>query len=630
MYDDTPRGNQPPANVNDLGSMYNSRDTSASSFTNLNDSSARLLHNTSNPNFSSGALAAGVGGRRASGYSRPSPQAYNRYPNGDASGSDMYSTSPPQNSSLVDDIENINRLEAVAFAGPTAGDHDFALSKEDKEIDDFLHYPLPTKDAKKLSYFVGGEGFMQLLFLIFLISGTGMLFIGLPILTYTGHNALASTSDNGITNHKFRSLSLLRHRSLVDPDTPQDAYKKDTKSSGTLDLVFSDEFNTPGRTFYEGDDQFWEASDLHYAATSDYEYYDADVPTTANGTLRLRMDAFFSHNLNLRSGMITSWNKMCFKGGRIEVSASLGGKPGTPGLWPGIWTIGNLVRPGYLATSDGVWPYAYNSCDAGITPNQSDPTGLSFLGGQRLPNCACEGQEDKHPSIGTGRGAPEIDCLEGTFGSGIPYNGSINMESMPVASQSLQTAPYDVYYYPNYDYVVVYNQSVSSVNGWTGGVYQQALSVATQLNNTWLSNNAYQTYGFDYEPGYGPESYISWFVGDAYTWTMYQPAISRNGNVGPRGVSEEPLIIVLNMGISPTWVYFYWNQLTFPQTQYIDYVRIYQNTSDSSKHEIGCDPEGYPTTEYIERHPNAYRNYNATSWEMAGYKRPKNKLMDGC
>jgi hypothetical protein len=29
-------------------------------------------------------------------------------------------------------------------------------------------------------------------------------------------------------------------------------------------LVFSDEFNTDGRSFYPGDDPYWEAADLHY------------------------------------------------------------------------------------------------------------------------------------------------------------------------------------------------------------------------------------------------------------------------------------------------------------------------------------------------------------------------------
>ena len=32
--------------------------------------------------------------------------------------------------------------------------------------------------------------------------------------------------------------------------------------------------------------------------------------------------------------------------------------------------IGNLGRPGYGATTDGVWPYTYDSCDVGTLPHQ--------------------------------------------------------------------------------------------------------------------------------------------------------------------------------------------------------------------------------------------------------------------
>ena len=74
---------------------------------------------------------------------------------------------------------------------------------------------------------------------------------------------------------------------------------------------------------------------------------------------------------------------------------------------------GNLGRPGYLALTEGVWPYTYDSCDAGITPNQSSPDGISYLPGQRLNKCTCPGEA--HPNRGVGRGAPEIDALEGKF-----------------------------------------------------------------------------------------------------------------------------------------------------------------------------------------------------------------------
>ena len=53
---------------------------------------------------------------------------------------------------------------------------------------------------------------------------------------------------------------------LIDIDTPTSAYTT-TSLSGDgieMELVFSDEFNTDGRTFYAGDDPYWEAVDLHY------------------------------------------------------------------------------------------------------------------------------------------------------------------------------------------------------------------------------------------------------------------------------------------------------------------------------------------------------------------------------
>lgn len=54
--------------------------------------------------------------------------------------------------------------------------------------------------------------------------------------------------------------------------------------------------------------------------------------------------------------MLQSWNKFCFTGGYIEVSLSLPGSPTIPGFWPGAWTMGNLGRAGYGATTDGTWP----------------------------------------------------------------------------------------------------------------------------------------------------------------------------------------------------------------------------------------------------------------------------------
>lgn len=46
-------------------------------------------------------------------------------------------------------------------------------------------------------------------------------------------------------------------RLLIDPDTPIHERTRTSMEGETWHLVFSDEFNTPGRTFYPGEDPFW-------------------------------------------------------------------------------------------------------------------------------------------------------------------------------------------------------------------------------------------------------------------------------------------------------------------------------------------------------------------------------------
>lgn len=55
---------------------------------------------------------------------------------------------------------------------------------------------------------------------------------------------------------------------LIDKDTPKDVYTKPSWKTGEeMELVFSDEFNEDGRSFYPGDDPYWEAVDLWYWGT---------------------------------------------------------------------------------------------------------------------------------------------------------------------------------------------------------------------------------------------------------------------------------------------------------------------------------------------------------------------------
>jgi len=129
----------------------------------------------------------------------------------------------------------------------------------------------------------------------------------------------------------------------------------------------------------------------------------------------------------------------------MEASISLPGRGDVSGFWPGFWAMGNLGRPGYAATTDGMWPYSYHDiCDAGITPNQSDPSGLSYLPGMRLPACTCLGED--HPNPGRSRSAPEIDAIEAS----VTVLNPGEAQQVGTASQSFQCAPFDVFYQPDY------------------------------------------------------------------------------------------------------------------------------------------------------------------------------------
>jgi len=540
-------------------------------------------------------------------------------------------------------LDDLRGLPKAAEKG-----YNFPMHLDEKEPDDDLHMPYPDDDKNlkpKVKDYFARDQICSFIGLILMVLGLMGIFIVLPVLCFNGLVSVSSGSekplDTGkhdgetwafVNNLKYPLLSKIR-TGLIDPTTPQSAMRRRGVDGDELHLVFSDEFNGHNRTFYPGDDPFWTAQDLWYGATRDLEWYDPDAATTSDGTLVLQLDKFDNHNLQYRSAMLNSWNQICFKGGALEVSISLAGPAGTPGLWPGAWTMGNLGRPGYQASTEGVWPYTYDSCDAGITPNQSSTDGLSGLPGQRLPSCVCPGED--HPTPGKGRGAPEIDVIEGSVD---PHN------KLPLITQSYQVAPFDIWYRPNYDFLEIPNYNTTQMNTYCGGPFQQAISGTTTLNKGWFDGWQYQKYAVEYTPGTGQRSQIAWFVGEDTSYRLTGDAVGPNGNVNSRIVSEEPMSIILNLGFSQAWTEIDWAHLKFPTTMHVDYVRWYQKAGEYS---VTCDPPGYETTEYIKKHPKAYYNNNLTvrhsslqmwqgntnhqqTWDQTGYGWPKHKLNSNC
>lgn len=528
----------------------------------------------------------------------------------------------PSRAGSEDDLSlNTQTVSEKYNITPSAG---LLLFPEDVEKDDYLHEPDPADKEPRDCNIWNRRGMLNVGGLALLTLGLLMLFIGYPILTFaqklidpTGNACSKDPNCIDVKQDLFKNI----RKGLIDPDTPDSVKSRTSYYSGKKQkLVFSDEFNKDGRTFYDEDDPYFQAMDFWYGVTQDLEWYDPDAVTTKDGTLNIKFEAFANHDLDYRSGMLQSWNKLCFKGGHLEASISLPGRGDTVGFWPGFWAMGNLGRPGFAATTDGMWPYSYSdTCDAGITANQSSTDGINYLPGMKMPACTCNGED--HPNPGKSRSAPEIDVIEAS-NHPLPTG-----EYIGVVSQSCQLAPFDIWYQPNYDFFEVYDHSTTTINPYAGGPYQQAISGLANLNNDWYDGNAYQKYAFDYSPG--EEGYVTWFVGDDPTWTLDARAIGPNGNIAQRTIPEEPMAIIINFGMSDSFSTINTTGIasTLPATMRIDYIRIYQ---DEDSEMMTCDPPNYPTTEYIAQHPEPYANVNLTRWHQTDYDWPKNSLVHKC
>ncbi|OQR88728.1 beta-glucan synthesis-associated protein [Thraustotheca clavata] len=234
----------------------------------------------------------------------------------------------------------------------------------------------------------------------------------------------------------------------VDADTDKSFYTKVSSRGDIWHLVMSDEFEVEGRQFAYGQDHIWTALDIPDGVNRAMELYSSKNVYTKNGKFYNRVDegpvnvsfwnswsetpGYENKTMHYTAGMVQSWNKFCIQGGFVEVSAMLPGainkesinphilgykwapppvnkitindKDRIPDIrfyptWPGLWLMGNLGRALFAASTNRMWPWTYNECDERYRTNQ------------RISAC------DPNPGYGLnpyqGRGAPEIDILEG-------------------------------------------------------------------------------------------------------------------------------------------------------------------------------------------------------------------------
>ncbi|KAG6855509.1 hypothetical protein H0H87_001844 [Tephrocybe sp. NHM501043] len=544
-------------------------------------------------------------------------------------------------------------------------EYDLAMDELDPlDEEDLMHDPT-AKGYMKTSF--SWRGALNVVVLVSLILGLLSLFFLYPVLTFFRNEARNARINGNIhINGTGQAPVLFQMPDLIDPTTPDEARTRVGYDSLKYDLVFSDEFNTDGRTFYPGDDPFWEAVDLWYGVTGDIEWYDPSQVTTSNGSLVITMDSADTlqsgltqgstaplttaenHGLSYRSGMLQSWNKVCFTGGYIEVSVVLPGanaeatgylekttayvKFSNSGQAHGPW--GTSLGRGTLRQRMGCGHIrGYNSCDVGTFPNQTNKDGLgpaaalhsdasrakynyelSWLSGQRASACSCPDSDHPGPSPSVGRGAPEIDIFEAEHSKDTPTGH--------VVSQSAQFAPFTadyVYLNATTDQWEIFSPNVTRPNNYRGSAVQQAVSGIVSLRDDMFQGS----FEYNSDPNNPSDGYIIWQVDGVQSHRMGAAAVSPDqgptgSGVGQRLIPVEPMSIVLNLGMSQNWQNIDFSTLTFPAEFLIDYVRVYQRRGAQN---VGCNPKDYPTKEYIDNHSEAYTNANTTTWN---WEKPKN------
>jgi len=456
--------------------------------------------------------------------------------------------------------------------------------------------------------------------------------------------------------------------SWVDPDSDQYALSTVSLVDGRIfDLVFSDEFNKPGRSFNDGHDPAWTAIHKDDYTNTALQFYDQDkVTTTPDGYLNISTTNEHTNFMALndktlkyqkktktfKSGMLQTWNKFCFTGGIVEVRAKLPGEAHIGGLWPAIWLLGNLARATYVGSSDWIWPWSFDTCDRSLQPKQ------------RISACS----PDPHYGMNsfTGRGAPEIDILEAMPGNAPLPSSKVGK---PYYSTSLQIAPgvdpdkgrgrpgpggppapgqwyehleygpnstVNLFFYGTANAKHLEGQDISPKYSYVS----DAVSGNTQLNpEIWGGFRAFRLEWAlpqdDYTPASGDDveaalGYVRWYMDNELVYGITGDSIAnKTGGTIP----TEPQYMLLNTAMSSSWGFpvpcpagcacscfdcapdaafgpcacgiapGFCDSL--PAHFLIDYVRVWQ-FSDDAQQKVGCSTPERPTKKWIEGHLKDY------------------------
>ncbi|KAL4152181.1 hypothetical protein PRNP1_009115 [Phytophthora ramorum] len=427
---------------------------------------------------------------------------------------------------------------------------------------------------------------------------------GEAFLPITRHNltALQKRWIDPDTDPKFYNLSV--------PAGPQNFpdYGGNASEMNEYTLIFSDEFNSSKRSFEAGFDSKWTALDIRDTTNMGQHYFLPQAVQIDKGNLVITTSKPKKRYRGTKyvSGSVQTWNKFCYTGGYIEVKAILPGKWGIPGTWPAIWIMGNIGRAPFLGSQDGTWPWSFDVCAPFVEKTEKVKQKISACG-----NLTNKHDKSSYPEMYglnpfQGRGATEIDVIEAQIRArDEPAFISTSLQIRPSLSEDMrpgsETLPAPGQWYQG----LKFGEFTRINSDYYGEVGLDSISALTQLETNAFRD--FHLYRLDWSPG--PEGYIRWWLDSAFLFEIPGSALSKwVGDVPPRQLPVEPSYIILSTAVSEKFSPPCDGQICdsiWPSNFTIDYVRVYQGKPNRYT-SVGCNPEAYPTNEWIYSHPVDY------------------------
>lgn len=240
---------------------------------------------------------------------------------------------------------------------------------------------------------------------------------------------------------------------------------------------------------------------------------------------------------------------------------------------PAFWMLGNLARAGYLTSTDGIWPWSYDTCGSSQESAEANLV-------QSISSC----------NNGKGRGSPEIDIIEAQPGDFVLEYGDVQQvdgtwKSMrvgrPLISSSLQVSPGVAHnlrsfvpnlpqpgeWYPDLfpmggpAYGELNNGMPHMLNNyWYGQLVNENPPVWQDgMSNNWQHSTSYYTQQTvmrtEWQVG-TDDGYVRWFNGDGQL--VYEiTAETLRRRPGEQDaiplIPVEPMYLILNTDVSPRW-----------------------------------------------------------------------------